>query len=79
MVSTPVAVGSRLFMSGFQAPGSWGICLDMQLKDGKIEPVDPHPKQQLQCNAYHTVSIVDGAVYGFGMGAEAGKPAMHRP
>jgi outer membrane protein assembly factor BamB len=70
MVSTPVAVGSRLFMSGFQAPASWGICLDMQLKDGKIEPVIRTRSQLLQCNAYHTVSIVDGAVYGFGMGAE---------
>jgi len=70
LVSTPVAVGSRLFMSGFQAPGSWGICLDMQLKDGKIEPVIRHQSKLLQCNAYHTVSILDGAVYGFGMGAE---------
>jgi outer membrane protein assembly factor BamB len=70
MVSTPVALGSRLFMSGFQASGSWGICLDMQVKDGKIEPVTRHQSKTLQCNAYHTVSIVDGAVYGFGMGAE---------
>jgi outer membrane protein assembly factor BamB len=70
LVSTPVAVGSRLFMSGFQAPGSWGICLDMQVKEGKIEPVVRTQSKLLQCNAYHTVSIVDGAVYGFGMGAE---------
>jgi outer membrane protein assembly factor BamB len=70
MVSTPVAVGSRLFMSGFQAPGSWGICLDMQVKDGKIEPVVRTQSNRLQCNAYHTVSIVDGAVYGFGLGAQ---------
>jgi outer membrane protein assembly factor BamB len=26
--------------------------------------------KRLQCNGYHTVSIVDGAVYGFGLGAE---------
>lgn len=70
MVSTPVAMGSRLFMSGFQAPGSWGICLDMKVKDGKIEPVTLTQSQTLQCNAFHTVSIVDGAVYGFGLGAE---------
>ena len=70
MVSTPVAVGSRLFMSGFQAPGSWGICLDMQVKDGKIQPVIRTQSNRLQCNAYHTVSIVDGAVYGFGIGAQ---------
>ena len=70
LVSTPVAVGSRLFMSGFQAPGSWGICLDMQLKDGKIQPVVLTQSDRLQCNAYHTVSIVDRAVYGFGIGAQ---------
>jgi outer membrane protein assembly factor BamB len=70
MVSTPVAVGSRLFMSGFQAPGSWGICLEMQVKEGRIEPVVRTQSNRLQCNAYHTVSIVDGAVYGFGLGAE---------
>jgi outer membrane protein assembly factor BamB len=70
MVSTPVAVGSRVFMSGFQAPGSWGICLDMQVKDGKITPVVRNQSNKLQCNAYHTVSIVDGAVYGFGLGAQ---------
>ena len=39
MVSTPVAVGSRVFFSGFQAPASFGIGLDMEMKDGKIEPV----------------------------------------
>ncbi|MGD0812149.1 MAG: PQQ-binding-like beta-propeller repeat protein [Verrucomicrobiota bacterium] len=70
MVSTPVALGSRLFMSGFQGTGSWGICLDMQAKDGKIAPVIRTQSNRLQCNAYHTVSIVDGAVYGFGLGAE---------
>jgi outer membrane protein assembly factor BamB len=70
MVSTPVALGSRLFLSEFQAPGSWGVCLDMQVKDGKIEPVVRSQSNKLQCNAYHTVSIVDGAVYGFGLGAE---------
>jgi outer membrane protein assembly factor BamB len=67
MVSTPAAFGSRLFMSAFEAPSSWGICLDLQVKDGKIEPVIRTQSDRLQCNAYHTVSIVDGAVYGFGL------------
>ena len=68
LVSTPVAVGSRVFMSAFQTPSSWGICLDMQVKDGKIEAVTRTQSDKLQCNAYHTVSIVDGAVFGFGLG-----------
>jgi len=63
-----VAVGSRVFMSAFQTPSSWGICVDMQVKDGKIEAVTRTQSDKLQCNAYHTVSIVDGAVYGFGLG-----------
>ncbi len=68
MISTPVAVGSRVFMSAFQSASSWGICLDMQVKDGKIEPVVLNQSKRLQCNGYHTVSIIDGAVYGFGLG-----------
>jgi outer membrane protein assembly factor BamB len=67
MVPTPVAIGSRVFFSGFQAPASFGICLDMEMKDGKIEPVIHTQSTRLQCNAYHTVSIVNGAVYGFGV------------
>ena len=67
MVPTPVAIGSKVFISGFQAPGSWGILLDMQVKDGKITPVTVYKNDHLQCNAYHTVSVVDGAAYGFGL------------
>jgi outer membrane protein assembly factor BamB len=68
LVSTPVAMGTRVFYSGFQGPSSWGICLDMKAKDGKIEPVILNQSTRLQCNAFHTVSILDGAVYGFGLG-----------
>jgi outer membrane protein assembly factor BamB len=35
MVSTPVAVGDKLFMSGFQGPSAWGVCFDMKVVDGK--------------------------------------------
>lgn len=70
IVSTPVAVGERLFMSGFQGRSAWGACLEMQLKDGKITPRTVYVSDKLQCNAYHTVSIHDGAVYGFGRGQE---------
>jgi outer membrane protein assembly factor BamB len=70
MVSTPVAIGSPVFFSGFQGETSQGVWVDMKVKDGKIEPVTRFQSARLQCNAYHTVSIVDGAVYGFGMGTE---------
>jgi outer membrane protein assembly factor BamB len=70
LVSTPVAIGSRVFFSGFQGDSSQGVCLEMTVEKGRIEPVVRYQSTRLQCNAYHTVSVVDGAVYGFGMGAE---------
>ena len=70
LVSTPVAIGSRVFFSAFQGDSSHGIWLDMKTKDGRIEPVVRFQSTRLQCNAYHTVSVVDGAVYGFGIGTE---------
>jgi outer membrane protein assembly factor BamB len=69
MVATPVAVGSSLFFSGFQKATSLGVLVDLNLKDGKFEPAIRHQSTRLQCNAYHTISIVDGAAYGFGVGA----------
>ena len=69
-VSTPVAVGSRLFMSGFQGPSAWGVLFEMKVKDGKTSPSTVYINNKLQTNAYHTVSVIDGAVYGFGRGAE---------
>ena len=69
LVSTPVAIGSRIFFSGFQGDSSHGVWLDMNLKGGRIEPTIHFQSTRLQCNAYHTVSVVDGAVYGFGLSA----------
>ena len=70
LVSTPVALGTRVFFSGFQGSSSQGVWVDMRAKDGKIEPVTLFQSTRLQCNAYHTVSVVDGAVFGFGVSAE---------
>jgi outer membrane protein assembly factor BamB len=70
MVSTPVALGSRVFFSAFQGESSQGVWVAMEVKDGKFEPVTQFQSTRLQCNAYHTVSVVNGAVYGFGLGAE---------
>ena len=68
MVSTPVAIGSRVFFSGFQGASSEGVWVDMKVKDGKPDPVTRFESTKLQCNAFHTVSILNGAVYGFGTG-----------
>lgn len=69
MVSTPVAIGSRVFFSGFQGASSQGVWVDMKVNDGKLEPVIRFQSTRLQCNAYHTVSVVSNAVFGFGLGA----------
>ncbi len=68
MVSTPVAIGSRVFFSAFQGESSWGVWVDMNVKDGRITPATRSQSNRLQCNAYHTVSVFNGAVYGFGLG-----------
>lgn len=71
IASTPVALGERLFMCGCQGRSSWGACLEMKAKaDGTIEPKTVYVDAKLQCNTYHSVSVVDGAVYGFGRGQE---------
>lgn len=68
LVSTPVAIGDKLFMSGFQGPSAWGVRFDMKVVDGKTSPTTAWISNKQQCNAYNTVSIVDGAIYGFGRG-----------
>ena len=39
----------------------------MKVKDGKIIPEKVYQSQHLQCNMYHTPSVYDGAVFGFGI------------
>jgi outer membrane protein assembly factor BamB len=68
MASTPVAVGTRVFFSASQGGVNHGACVEITVKDGKLEPVTRYQSARLQCNAYHTVSVLDGAVYGFGRG-----------
>ncbi len=70
MVSTPVAIGPRVFFSGFQGDSSEGVCVDMKVQDGRIQPAVRFQSTRLQCNTYHTVSGVDRAVYGFGASTE---------
>jgi outer membrane protein assembly factor BamB len=70
LISSPVTMGNRVFLSGFQGATSWGACVELKAKGGKIEPRTVYIDNKLQCNGYHTVSIVDGAVYGFGRGTE---------
>jgi outer membrane protein assembly factor BamB len=70
MVPTPVAVGARLFLSAFQNGVGFSQCLDMTVEGDTLVPRLLYQDARLQCNMFHTPSIVDGAVFGFGRGAE---------
>ena len=73
LMSTPVAVGSRLFISGGEGKNrNFSACLQMQAAGGKISYKQLYTSTELQTNMYHTASIHDGAVFGFGGTNRAG-------
>ena len=67
MVSTPVAVGSRLFLSGGEGRGrNFSACLEMEARDGQITYREVYRSTELQTNNYNTVAVYQNAVFGFG-------------
>jgi len=67
LVSTPVAVDSRLFVCGGEGKDrNFSACLQMEVKDGKISCRELYRSTELQTNMYNTVAIDDDAVFGFG-------------
>jgi outer membrane protein assembly factor BamB len=73
LISTPVAVGSRLFLCAGEGKGkNFSACLEMQAVGGKITYRELYRSTELQTNLYHTVSIFQDAVFGFGGGSKAG-------
>ena len=73
LISTPVAVGSRLFLSAGEGKGrDFSALLQMQAAGGKIACREVYVSSELQTNMFHTVSIYEGAVFGFGGGSKAG-------
>jgi outer membrane protein assembly factor BamB len=73
LVSTPVAVGSRLFLSAGEGKGrNFSACLEMQAADGKISCRELYASTELQTNMYNTVAIDQDAVFGFGGNNRAG-------
>jgi outer membrane protein assembly factor BamB len=73
LVSTPVAIGSRLFVCGGEGKNrNFSACLQLRAVDGKLTCQELYRSTELQTNQYHTVAVHDGAVFGFGGGAKAG-------
>ena len=70
MIPTPVAIGSRVLLSGSQGQDYYSLCLEMKAEDGKIIPEKVYESDRLQCNMYHTPSVYDDAVFGFGKGPQ---------
>jgi hypothetical protein len=67
LVSTPVAIGSRLFVCGGEGKGkNFSACLQMKVEDGKIVPEEVYTSTELQTNNYNTVAVFQDAVFGFG-------------
>ncbi len=67
LVSTPVAIGSRLFVSGGEGKNkNFSACLEMKAVDGKINFRELYRSTELQTNMYNTPAIYKGAVFGFG-------------
>jgi outer membrane protein assembly factor BamB len=67
LISTPVAVGSRLFVCGGEGRGrNFSACLEMQAVDGKITCRELYRSTELQTNMYNTVAVYQDAVFGFG-------------
>ncbi|MGO8748231.1 MAG: PQQ-binding-like beta-propeller repeat protein [Thermoguttaceae bacterium] len=73
LISTPVAIGSRLFLSAGEGKGrSFSACLQMQAAGGKVTCREVYTSTELQTNMFHTASVYQDAVFGFGGGSKAG-------
>jgi len=67
LISAPVAVGSRLFLSGGENEvRAFSACLEMIPQDGKLTAKTIYVDQKLQANRLHTVAVYQDAVFGFG-------------
>ena len=65
MVSTPVAVGNRLLLSGAQNTAFF-VCLEITPKNGGLDAREVYAFRDRQGNSTHTVAVFDNAVFGFG-------------
>ena len=73
MVSTPVAVDSKLFVCAGEGKGKdFSACLQMRAAGAKITFEEIYTSTELQTNMYNTVAVYDGAAFGFGGNRTAG-------
>ena len=65
LISSPVATGSRVVLCGGQGSAAFSACLQMYVHDGKVRARQLYRSEKNQVNMYHTVAVLNGAVYGF--------------
>ena len=62
--ASAVAVSNRVFLSC--GATRFSMCVELKKREGQYVPRIEYESSSLQQNTYHTPSIFDGAVYGFG-------------
>lgn len=73
MISTPVAVGSRLFVCAGEGKGKdFSACLEMKAAGGKITCEEVYTSTELQTNMFNTIAVDRGTAFGFGGNRTAG-------
>lgn len=73
LVSTPVAVGRRLFLSGGEGPNrNFSALLELKAQGQDIAVRELYTSTEFQTNMFNTPAIYGGTVFGFGGGAKAG-------
>ena len=65
MVSTPVAIGNRLLLSGAQNTAFF-VCLELAPKNGGIDVREVYCHRDRQGNSTHTLAVYQNGVFGFG-------------
>lgn len=79
LCTSPVVVGSRVLLAGGETGREYFIALQMLVKDGAIRALPALTCSDLEANYAHTMTVWDGAVYGFGGGGlECADPATGR-
>ncbi len=73
LISTPVAMGPRLFVCGGEGKNrDFSVLLEMKSGDGKITCHEVYRSTELQNNTFNTVAVYQDAVFGFGGNKQAG-------
>jgi len=73
LISTPVAIGDRLFVCGGEGKGkNFSACLRMRAADGRVSCEELYRSTEWQTNMYNTVAVHQEAVFGFGGNERAG-------